>query len=78
MKTMGQVLKNLPSRREGEKMTDRRIVIGYIKSYILVSMEKIRLMIFGNKQYTNQHVTTRNVAEYKSKILSKELKTAIS
>lgn len=78
MKTMGQVLKNLPSGREGEKMTDRRIVIGYIKSNILVSMEKIHLMIFGNKQYINQHVTTRNVAEYESKILSKELKTAIS
>lgn len=59
-------------------MTDRRIVIGYIKANILASMEKIRLMIFGNKQYINQHVTTRNVAEYESKILSKELKTAIS
>lgn len=64
MKTVGQVLKNLPCRREGEKMADRRIVIGHIKSDILVSKEKIHLMIFGNKQYTNQHLTTRNMTEY--------------
>lgn len=64
MKTMDQVLKNLPSRREGEKMTDRRTMIGHIKSDILVSMRKIHLTIFGNKQHTNQHLTTRNMAEY--------------